>query len=382
MLAQAVPAYYLLFTQHRSHLALRFNGLALFLEIIDPERRDLVLPNAVKKVAIGQVATAAVQQPQGSASNSEAPRSGEAVVQLSDEEVSKLKDQVEQLTVAEEQERSVDPNSVKNAVFVANAKKLLGFVKFFGEDLLQGIFQIMFVYEYWELLTIGTVVFTTSSVLAGLFVTLGGPLHALITERKSRQYYESLPKIEQGLKYEGVTMDSYEWQDVNYVKYKRRSMTFTRVWREPGEEKLRVQASLTTRQLHSEAFGAPAEDAEEVQQDCNAANRNPYVYETTLHGDYDLNYAMLELAEVQWRHVSGLGPEMQLHYRCRLKVLPGKIKGDMFLLDPTKSDTIYMASEGYQPRSMTADEKEDWARKIPAMRKEDVITLRLVEPDE
>merc|ERR1712007_316906 len=55
ILPQMLPALVLLFTERSTHMALRFNGLLLFLEIIDPSRAELELPDAVKAVAVGNL---------------------------------------------------------------------------------------------------------------------------------------------------------------------------------------------------------------------------------------------------------------------------------------------------------------------------------------
>merc|ERR1740127_259427 len=55
VLAQMVPAVVLLITERSTHMTMRFNGYALLLELIDPTREELDLPETAKAQATGML---------------------------------------------------------------------------------------------------------------------------------------------------------------------------------------------------------------------------------------------------------------------------------------------------------------------------------------
>merc|ERR1712032_1106040 len=55
LFAQVVPALWMLLRARSTHLALKFNDLIIFLEMIDPTRGDLELPEGARMQMVGNL---------------------------------------------------------------------------------------------------------------------------------------------------------------------------------------------------------------------------------------------------------------------------------------------------------------------------------------
>jgi hypothetical protein len=171
------------------------------LEAVDASRGEIAVPKAMQAQLDATVQVGGI----GSTTLTKEPDVDEVV--LDDpppEEIERIKAIVQELSVEEELVEVGDPNDAKQAALVAQSKKLVGAVRFIFEDCIQGILQILFLCEFWGELSWSTKIYVISSVVSGLSVSLGGPIHAYVKEYHNQQIYDQLPKLKEGDVFIGV----------------------------------------------------------------------------------------------------------------------------------------------------------------------------------
>jgi len=341
---QILPAFYLLLTQPCTHLAMRFNSMPLMLELIDPTRGNLTLPDEVQDQATGKLSN---QQQQAAATTGTAQGPAHVVgeqtakveslgkspldARQSPEEIAQIKSQVEQLSREEELAEADDPDSVKNSVFVARSKKIAGGIRFLCEDLLQGIFQVLFIIGYWEQLSTSTVVFTMTSVMAGLLVSMGGPLHALLKERENTAYYNTLPKLQDGVKFRGVNSFQQQVGGLVHSAWHTTTLEFNSVQR--SGDRLAIKGKLSQQEVVRECDPASTDDERRHHLSPPFA-----ACERVVVGTYDIQRALLEL---RTESIEVLSEGMAFDYlQYKLKVFPTCLKGIAEVQERTRGRVV------------------------------------------
>jgi len=302
--------------------------MTLFLEVIDSSREEL--PPAMKTISVGNINVSREDQgtPKGSLMRSlGAPLSGRdtAADPLTSDEIARLKSQVEELKEEEMNEVVDDPDEVKRAAIVAHAKKLMGAVKFVCEDLVQGVIQVAFLFLYWDEIDLSTKIFFISSVIAGLAVSLGGPVDALLKERRNSQYYMSLPKLQDNVKFQGINVVSGVSDDWTFTSYGIITLTFDEIEKR-DDGKFDIKAKIVRRCVHTDMD--PPKDSPDARM---PEYLKKYMMSRDearerLEGTYDISHAMLDLKAV---NLTCYGPGSTTYEWAdyKLKVLPDKLKG-------------------------------------------------------
>mmetsp|Transcript_111993 Transcript_111993/g.210046 ORF Transcript_111993/g.210046 Transcript_111993/m.210046 type:complete len:535 (-) Transcript_111993:99-1703(-) len=322
VLAQSIPAYYLLFTQKNTHLALRFNAMVLFLEIIDPGREGIQLPDKMKAAAVGNIEGNFVKKRELTPADSEFKS---ALPSFSAEEIAKIKEQIELLTEEEAMQEMDNPEDVKRAAIVAQSKKVMGAVKFFCEDLLQSSIQTFFLVTFWAQLSFSDKAFFISSIAAGVIVSLAGPVHAMYKEAVSKAYYASLPKMQDNLKFEGLQKESGTFHGFEFAQWNQLSLSFDLVQGDVAGE-LKVIGKLNRSTYYKENLGNPDEPNAEPILALQSWLTESATAEEELHGTFDPSKGMLSLKAVE---ITPFGPGAENYHWLdyKLKVYPNKLKG-------------------------------------------------------
>ena len=92
----------------------------------------------------------------------------------------------------------------------AFVKRVVGVVRLFFEDVIQGVLQILFLAEFWQKLHWTSRAFTISSVVAGLACSAGGPVNEYIAELRHRDDQRRLQQSVERLRSETTLQSSWK----------------------------------------------------------------------------------------------------------------------------------------------------------------------------
>lgn len=330
MIAQVLPAIFMLVTQKYTHIALKFNDLEVFLEMIDPTRGNLELPEKAQKKMVGTVGTAAVD----SGSLQGLPTTGASnQFGYTDADVQAVRQQVAEIMSSQSREdlSKSDPDDAKKKALIAQAKRSLGIVRFLCEDLGQGCVQALFLYRNMHRLGFWSIAFTLTSIGGGLFVSLGGPVYAFYQEYQNQRFYASMPKIHGGVRWQGALCCTREADGISCASSSLMNLILDEVQAVLGESRYRIRGHLIGDLVLKELNG----DA--LPQDWMQANEKEWVskkgkWMEQLAGFYNAKDATLELVTVVSQILIDDGGAFPKK-RYKFKVFPAMHKGSYLEID-------------------------------------------------
>jgi len=331
LLAQVVPALWMLLRANQVHLALKFNDLLLLLEIIDPTRGELELPEAARKQMVGDLpklgdTVSGLGTVAPNAADTSANQDARAP-QRTPEEIAAIKAEIELLTDEEAaNEQADDPDEVKKKALIARAKWVQGGLRFLCEDLLQGILQVLFMLEHWGELSSSTRAFIISSVVAGVAVSLGGPVYAFWLERQNKSFYSNMPKIQGNTEWKGVQTGEGVLSGVHYQCWEINKLQFNEVQAQPGQTSITVRGTILREEILKEGDGEP------TYNDRMPSFMEDYLSyygaaEDTVEGTYDVKHAMLRIKTTSQKMLKIARGTSFNQYEYELKVFPDRLKG-------------------------------------------------------